>query len=1383
MSNSFSTILSYLPPTLIRALLRQPEPHTEPLAEHFTAAVLFADLSGFTALTEALAQKGAEGPEEITRLLNLCFGQLIEIVAAAGGEVVKFGGDALTVLFPAEPQALSEATRRAQQTAVAMQQAMTQFAALRTSVGVVSLGMKIGIGAGEVSALHVGGVFDRWEFLIAGDALHQAATIENQAQRGEIILSPAAVENSKFAVQPSTVNPQPSIANIQYPNEFLLRRYVPSNVLNWLGEGLREWLGVLRPMSVLFIKLHGVDYSTAEAVSHLHNFFRLAQDTIYRYEGSINKLSVDDKGTVLLALFGAPPFAHEDDALRAIRAAQDLQRLITTQLTSLTLSIGIATGRVFAGPVGNDIRREYTVMGDAVNLSARLMGQAAAGSIVCEGETYRQARARIPFETLPPVWLKGKAALTPIYRPLNVERGGWGAERADSPHAPRSTLHTLVGRQTEIARFKQALTTLNARRGRVIIIEGEAGIGKSRLVMELQRLASERGLTGLLGAAFSIEQQTPYRAWRDVFHSYFNLEAIPSAQERQQHVRRVVQDNAPQELERLPLLNDILNLGLPDTELTASLDAALRQQGLTVLVVALLRAWMRARPLLLILEDTHWLDSLSWELTVQVARAFSAANDPMLFALAMRPLDEHAPALRPFNQLLVLRDTEHLRLTTLTPAETVALVTTRLGLPADSLPAPITELVRQRAGGNPFFAEELVFTLRDQNFIRIEPDPTTSTNRCVITEQWAQATQPLPDTVQGLILSRIDRLPPEQQLVLKVGAVIGRTFPYSTLAYTLNAHTPIDDARLKTDLTALATLDLTPLDVPEPNLTYIFKHIITQEVAYQTLLFTQRRSLHHTVAVWYEQHQPAPIPLLVHHYHYAEEPEHERHYAQLAGQQAAAQFANAEAVAYFTRALELTHEQDEAGRYALLLAREKVYELQGAREAQRRDLDSLHALAETMNDAQRKAAVALLRAQYADITSDYATAIRAAQTAIEFARAVDDVLAEATGYFHWASALTHRGDYAEARTLLGRALMLAHNADLYALSADARRLHGTIAASQGNYREAETSHQQSLQLYRLLNDRRGESLALGSLGIVANFTGNARAARDYLEQALRLDREVGDRRGEATRLVNLGIVTNRHGDYTSAQRYFTQALLLAREIDERRIEGAALGSLGNIGTTHGDYVAAQRYYEQALSLFRAIGDRRLENTVLSNLGRLFHYLKDDESARSYSAQSLELAQTLGSREHQADSLTYLGHALVGLQRWEEAAQAYQQALTLRRELKQTPRTLESLAGLARAALAQRNVALAQQSSEEILQYLAAHSIESLDDPFEIYLTCYRTLQANADPRAATILAQAHQLLQTRAAQLDDETMRQSFLNNVQAHREIVEEIERLRVEG
>jgi class 3 adenylate cyclase len=188
------TLAAYIPPNITQETLAEasPAPPSQARVDRFEAAILFADVSGFTPLTEALAKRGAEGPEELTRLLNSYFSRMIALIEAEGGEVVKFSGDAVTVIFPAIQPDLAQATRRAEQAAAAMQAAMSEFATLETSAGPVALGMKIGLGAGEILAMRIGGVLDRWEYVIAGDPLRQVAEAEHRAERGDIVLSPEA---------------------------------------------------------------------------------------------------------------------------------------------------------------------------------------------------------------------------------------------------------------------------------------------------------------------------------------------------------------------------------------------------------------------------------------------------------------------------------------------------------------------------------------------------------------------------------------------------------------------------------------------------------------------------------------------------------------------------------------------------------------------------------------------------------------------------------------------------------------------------------------------------------------------------------------------------------------------------------------------------------------------------------------------------------------------------------------------------------------------------------------------------------------------------------------------------------------------------------------
>lgn len=1340
MTHRLRILGAYVPPAVARAALRHSRRalsslSQSPQADRFAAAVLLADVSGFTPLTEALAQKGPAGAEELTHLLNGYFSRMIALIEAEGGQVAKFGGDALTVVFPARQEALGVAARRAVQAAEAMQAAMSEFATLETSVGPVALGMKIGVGAGEVVAAQVGGVRHHWEYVVAGDAVRQVVQAGQQARRGQAALSPEA----EAVVAPHAVAPRPlpplDWARVRDPAavEAALRGYVPDVVVSWLEEELQDWLAVLRSISVLFTGIEGIDYAHAEAVERLHAFLCAAQEIIEHYQGSINKLAVDDKGTILIVLFGAPPRAHEDDPERALRCALDLQAAAERQ--GLQLLSGVTTGRVFAGPVGGETRREYTVMGDAVNLAARLMSVAARGQVSCDYETFRSARDRLAFEVLSPVRVKGKAGLIRVYRPTG-EAGRESEAEAGG---------VLVGRQVEAARLATCLDEVQAGRGRVLLIKGEAGIGKSRLVEELVGLMQERGIAGLRGVGSSIEQQTPYRAWREVFVSYFDLEEINDPAGRQRRVRSHVHDVAPELMERLPLLNDVLNLGLAENELTASLDTHLRHESLVSLLLALLRAWTVERPLVLVLEDAHWLDTLSWDLTAQAARALAVARAPLLLVVVMRPLAGEAARTEP-QALAGLAETEHLTLESLLPDETLLLAATRLGVTAGGLPAAVAELVRTRAGGNPFFAGELVYALRDGGLIAVETEGGEA--RCVVSGDLARAAQTLPDTIQGIVLSRIDRLPPEEQLALKVAAVIGRTFAYATLYDTLGEHVETSDRLLRGHLDNFMRLDLTLLEAPEPELTFIFKHIITQEVAYETLLFAQRRQLHRTVALWYERTfggagQPAEgesslvpyYPLLVYHWRQAENKDRERHYAVLAGRWAAAQFANVEAAGYFNRALALTPEADLAARYDLLLAREAVNDLRGEREAQARDLAALAALAGKMGDERRGAEVALRQANYYEVTSDYAAALEAAQRAIGQAQ---EPASETAGYIAWGKVLWRQGSYEVAHAPLERALALARQAD----------------------------------------DRQAEARGLYYLGDVYLYQSNYPAAQAHYRQALEIYRAAGHRQGEADSLSNLGVIHYELGDYAAARGYYEQVLSIFRTMGDRRGETMALNNLGTVYCDLGDYEAARDYHEQALDIRLAIGDRYGEAASLVNLGLVYHYLNDDEAARRHCERALVIQRGIGDRRGQGYSLTYLGHALAGLGELQVAAQIYDEAMRLRRELGQFGLALDDLAGLAGVALTLGDVERALEQVTEILDWIEANGPAGIEYPLQVYLTCYRVLRVTAagEPavvaRAHSLLAGAHKLLMARAADISDEALRRKFLANVETNREI-----------
>ena len=908
MPDLLETLTSYVPALIARRLAANPAPITAPTAERFPAAVLFADVIGFTALTERLAQRGPEGVEELTGVLKDYFEPLVALIYEHGGDVAKFAGDALLAIWPAEAAGLPTVTGWAAQCGLAIQQRLHHYRASDGSL----LSLRVGVAAGEVVAMHIGSMYKRWEFVLAGLPLVQVNHAEHYAQPGQVVLSPEAwalvhnycigypAENGGARLESfSSPLPLRPLPQPQPPPEAepALRLYIPGAILTRLTAGLSGWIAELRRVTVIFVNLP--DWNQNTPLDQAQAVMYGLQEAVYHYEGSINKLNVDDKGITLVAALGLPPLAHENDAVRGVQVAMRIKE--TLDKLGWRSGIGVVTGPTFCGAVGSKVRREYTMLGDVVNLAARLM-QAAPGSILCETATYQAAQSEIEFEVLPAITVKGKTEPVQIYRPLAQKRT---ALRAGS-HAE------MVGRIAERKLLAELLQALHrGGRGNTLIIEGEAGIGKSRLVDDLRRQAEAMRMTVLFGAGDAVERSTTYYAWRRVISQLFDLEILTDPASRRRHVLDLLEEE-PELLRLAPLLSDLkMDLDIPDNEITAQMSPQVRADNRRDLLLRLLQSSTSRSPKIVILEDAHWLDSASWELALLVQQRVR----PLLFVLATRPLSDPRPRGE-HAQILSAPDTVCLPLEALSQEDSLALVARRLGV--SSVPEPVAALIREKAQGNPFFSEELAHALRDTGLIRVVD------GKCVIAPEAGDLRSVnLPDTVQGVITSRIDRLRPPPQLALKVASVIGREFALRTLHDIYPIET--DRPHLPEYLAELRHLDLTPLDVPEPEPIYVFKHTITQEVAYNLMLFSQRRELHRAVAEWYEQVEAQDLskyyPLLAHHWRKAVDAQHVEPdlvskaigYFEKAGEQAMRHYANQEAIGFFTEALALAEGQGGRG--------------------------------------------------------------------------------------------------------------------------------------------------------------------------------------------------------------------------------------------------------------------------------------------------------------------------------------------------------------------------------------------------------------------------------------------------------------------------------------
>jgi class 3 adenylate cyclase/tetratricopeptide (TPR) repeat protein len=1261
MPTPLETFASYVPAAVARHHgVGAPAPD-QPSRRPLSAALLFADISGFTALTERLAQRGPAGVEELSRLLNTSFGQILDTIESHGGDVVKFAGDALLAIWPvedewrgqatgdrrqkaAEQQTIGEdlaaATLRAAQCALAINARMSSLYRLIASV---QLTLRIGVAAGDVATVRVGGVYGRWEFLISGAPLAAVAAAERLAQPSEVVLTPAAWElvaescagtpilgakvtrwqrdkvigpehvtlspphlvtpSSFFTRLDSIHTPLTPRQALPYPPapgmDMLLRSYIPGAVLSRLVAEQATWLAELRRVTVIFVNLPVGDLATRFDQAQIA--MQALQTALYRYEGSVNKISLDDKGVTLVAALGLPPLAHEDDAARGVQAALAMRQALTD--LGVHCAIGVASGRAFCGEIGSQQRREYTMIGDVVNLAARLMQAAASAttddrrpaadkeassvvgrrsSILCDEATVHAAQARIAFEPLAAIAVKGKAEPVAIYRPIETATVHPKIGRPGRVN-PKSQID-LVGRVAEQALLAEQLQALlRGGQGGVTLIESEAGMGKSRLIEATRDLAASLRIDVLLGAGDPMEQATPYYAWRDVFSQLLDLNALdtPAAQ------RRRVLDllaNDQDLLPLAPLLNTVLPLDLPENPATAQLSARSRAEATRDLLLRLLQRAADLAPTLVVLEDAHWLDSASWALALAASQRVRA----LLLVLGLRPLAGEGPndaetRWQPEIQQLFAAARLRIHLEALDPEQALALVCRRLHVA--TLPAPVAELIREKAHGNPFFSEELAYALRDAGLIQIEGDI------CRLTPGADLQALSFPESVQAAIISRVDRLTPTEQLTLKVASVIGRIFPVRTVA----AVYPIDTSltRLSEDLSRLARLDITPLDTPEPELAYSFKHAITQDVVYNLMLFAQRRQLHRAAANWYERTydsaegaglrtewtQAATPPSVLSPQSSVLSPQNSAlaPFYQLLAYHWSKAGGVAKAVDYLER----------AGRHALTIS--------AMREARRLFAQALELLETTGAPGEREIPPRLI--------------------------ALTRLLGDADRQL---------GDFAAALVALERSLALARAADDHVAMIDALALLGLVATDTGAYPQARAYLEESLQLARAAGDNARTAVVLSHLGNTAMRMASYAEGEQAYQESLALFTAAGDQQGMALALNGLGNGAVDERMYDTAEYCYTESLAIRRAIDDRWGIAGCLSNLGWVAHLQDDYATARAFYEESLLLSRTIGDRRGMAIVLTNLGFTAYALRDRPAATTAFDEALRIATEIGA---------------------------------------------------------------------------------------------------------------------------------------------------------
>jgi len=712
-----------------------------------------------------------------------------------------------------------------------------------------------------------------------------------------------------------------------------------------------------------------------EAVRDLMNacFERLVP-VVEKYQGTVDKFIGDE----IMALFGAPA-AHENDPERALRVALEMMETLAgfnaERGTDLGLHFGINTGLVIAGGLGTRERQEYSVMGDAVNLAARLEDASQRGEILVGPDTHRLTGPLFEFEPLEPIRVKGKAEPVPVYR-LLAPRATPGKVRGiaglESP---------LVGREAEFRALGEAVERLQAGVGGIVTLAGEAGLGKSRLVAELRAFiigtdtrptdppisqSTNLPIQWVEGRCLSYGTSIAYLLWLDVLRGLLGVTGDSAPHTVREVLRERVQALCPGQAQDVyPYLARLLSLPLEaEAEATlADLEGKSLKAGTFRAVESLLESMAWQHPLVVVCEDLHWAGPASLELLEYLLHLTDRA--PLLLICVFRPETEHGCwRIRETATLRYRHRHTKLWLDPLSAAESGTLVGNLLRV--EGLPRQLKERILSNAEGNPFYVEEIIRSLIDGEII--VHDETTGRWRAIRDV----AGIAIPDTLHGVLMARIDRLQEDTKRVLQLAAVVGRIFFYRILAAIA-----CEERELEGHLLTLQRQELIHERARVPELEFIFKHYLTQEAAYNGLLKKERRAYHRQVAEALERLFPdrveEQVGLLAYHWERAEEP-HARQatdYLLRAGDQARVAYAHQEAIDYYQRALEFLKQGEEYERAArtlmkLGLTHHTAFEFRRARQAYEQGFALWQRAGETRPDVSPPPAPHSLREHWRD---------------------------------------------------------------------------------------------------------------------------------------------------------------------------------------------------------------------------------------------------------------------------------------------------------------------------------------------------------------------------------------------------------------------------------
>jgi class 3 adenylate cyclase/tetratricopeptide (TPR) repeat protein len=1008
------------------------------------------------------------------------------------------------------------------------------------------------------------------------------------------------------------------------------------------------------------------------AVGQLQDYVATLTALATRHHGFVVSSDIATRGVKLIIAFGAP-VAHEYAPSNAARFALELDDTLRGKGLEVAHKIGVNGGHVFAGEVGPPSRRQYTVMGDAVNLAARLMAAAEPGHAFVSRDLLDHVSDAVCARELEPITVKGKER--PVAVCVLAREGAGGATSGGEQISGavgtllrgglgrNSRLGRLFGRRAELERLARAWELAREGRGQTVLIEGEPGVGKTRLLDEALRGIAASGRV-VRSACFEHLQAAPFAPWLGVLHGVCGTSPDDPKERRTRAVRAYLRRHLPDWLEFGSLLGPVLNVGLPQSPVVASLEARPRREKLVELAAQVALSAAESGPCAIVLEDLHWADDSSRELLAYLVG--HAGEAPVLLLLTTRPSEAAAG--------LVGAEVARVLLAELSQSESLAMV--REALDVADFPAEIGEAIYAKTKGNPLFLEEVVHSLRQPGVLERILGASSVTRAAEL------ATLEIPDRVQGLLMSRIDRLPAEAREVLKAGAVVGPSFDrrlLGALEDTLLASVPLD--RAFDELLSAA------LVVPADDAASVsFRHALVQDVAYDSLPFARRRDLHGRVARCLESLQgPVDHGVLVHHYSRAGDGAKTRVHAVKASEGSIAVYAHREAVDYLDIALGTVRGRSPTDT----CLRSRFEELEGGclqtfgrhDEAILRLLSSRRRWAST---AVRRTAGAALRdvapiddADARDSLLCWKAAVSMQRGPAAYKRAIRwlDMAASALPapraglaaqiLISKSGSLVRLGRYHEALGLLDEALALARGEDDPGLTGYGNAIRCLALCQLGRCPEAIVAGHDAITAYERAGDLAGEALARMNLGMAYQLMDNPREGLEHMELSLAIYVRLGHKSGMEQMHHNIGAVLLQLGEMDEGIRHLQQTIAAwGTEGCPPLQVGWAFVLLAQAYLDKEEIPAAETALRRGREILEGIDAHSFLLDTDSVEAQLDLAHGDLERAESTCRRVIAAASAAGAAPAEAEALRVLGQVRVAQGRPEAAVEALEACLAL-----------------------------------------------------------------------------------------------------------------------